>query len=101
MTCSCCSEEEGEGQLLKCLTLLHSLPCAWGAPAAQFNSLIESGQGGTAGMETSLAPEIVLQCKILAEARPCKDGETPLFIALSKIATRDLDTKSSNIYNRV
>ena len=52
-------------------------------------------------MESSLAPEMVLGSKILTDARPSKDGETPLFIALSKIATRDLETQSSNVYNRV
>lgn len=75
--------------------------CAWGAPAAQFNSLIDSRQGGTAGMESSLAPEMVLGSKILTDARPSKDGETPLFIALSKIVTRGLEAQSSNVYNGV
>lgn len=72
--------------------------CTWGAPAAQFNSLLESEQSGTAGMESSLAPEMVLRSKILTDA---KDGETLLFIALSKIATRGLETQSSNVYNGV
>lgn len=52
-------------------------------------------------MESSLVPEMVLGNKILTDVRPSKGRETPLFIALSKIATRGLETQSSNIYNRV
>lgn len=75
--------------------------CAWGAPAAQFNLLMDSGQGGTAGMEGSFAPEIILESKVLTDARSSKNGETPHFIALSKIATRGLEAQSSNVCSGV
>lgn len=65
--------------------------CVWGTPAPQFNSLPESEQGGTAGMESLLVPGIALGGKIPANAKCSKDEETPV---LSKIATRGLETKA-------
>lgn len=39
---------------------------------------------GAAGTESSLGLEVVLGSKMLTGTRPCHDGETLLFTALSK-----------------
>ena len=44
--------------------------CAWGTPAAQLNSVIESAKGGTVGRESSLAPEMVLGVQSLGGPMP-------------------------------
>lgn len=56
---------------------------------------------GTAGTESSLAPEMALGSKILMGTKPCKDGETPLFIALSKIATGGPESQNSHVCSGV
>lgn len=66
--------------------------CVWGTPAPLFNSLLDSGQGGTAEIwSLFFFSEIALGGKIPANAKHSKDGETPV---LPKIATRGLETKA-------
>lgn len=59
---------------------LHLLPISVSGELQllSLNSLLDSGQGGTAESWSSFVPKIALGGKIPANAKHSKDGETPL-----------------------